>query len=190
MRPLYKLKNIVIAELTSICSNITLNVTLYGPSNNSDYCPPTFVSHLRTFGGALEASYRHDPYTQPASLFVHAVNSLEPAQIFVDSKFEGTYDVHATLADAVLDRDTDLVDPTGAGRQRTYVDDLVSANRAYGWAGWGARPTGETWNNGQGHIEVVSSLSAAILQLTDAPNANLLANKVSKAVFSQTFTSS
>lgn len=169
-----------------------MNVTLTTPPNatNStdsylDCDPPTFLTSLKTFGGSLEAAYQHDPQAVESALFVRANNNLEPARIYVDSKFEGTYDVHTTLADAVVDK-SNVVDPTGANRQRVYIDDHVTATHAYGWVGWGDRPNPMTKESQrQGHIEVVSSLSSAVLQLTDAPDASRVADKVSKAVQAQ-----
>lgn len=83
--------------------------------------------------------------------------------------------MHTTLADAVVNLDENLADPTGAGRKRLYQDDLVTSNRAYGWVGWDPRPTSPFIR--QGHIEVLSSLSPAVLQLTGVPDVNSLASK-------------
>lgn len=144
------------------------------------------MSKLKTFSAPLQAAYRHDTSLQSSLLYIRATNSLQPAQVFVDGAFEGTYDVHTTLSDAFVDRTTDVVDPTGADRSRSYIDDYVSANRIYGWAGWGARPvSGYGPFSQQGHVEVVSSLSSAVLQLTDAPDPSYLANKSSKTVVLQ-----
>lgn len=143
------------------------------------------MTSLKTFGGSLMGSFHHDPSAVESALFVRANNNLEPAHIYVDSKFEGTYDVHTSLADAIVDK-TVVSDPTGANRQRVYVDDHVAAARTYGWVGWGARPgLMSKESQRQGHIEIVSSLSAAVLQLTDAPDASRVADKVSKAALSR-----
>ncbi|KAI5120345.1 hypothetical protein M0805_009420 [Coniferiporia weirii] len=167
-------------------SDIALNVTLYSKTNGTVGCPPTFTNTLKTFSGILNAAYRHDTSLQTSSLFVCATTSLEPAQVFVDSAYVGTYDVHTTLAEASIDRTEDVIDPTGGHRQRTYIDDLVSPNRLYGWVGWGPRPVGDLdLYPGQGHIEVVSSIGAAVLQLTDAPDASHIASEAAAAVLTQ-----
>lgn len=94
--------------------------------------------------------------------------------------------MHTTLSDAVLDRTLNATDPSGAGRERLFIDEHVSTNRAFGWVGWGDRPTKQNRHSRQGHIEVVSSLSTAVLQLTDVPDiSRLTSSKISKAVISQ-----
>ena len=88
-----------------------------------------------------------------------------------------------------MDRDEDgsgTTDPTGANRQRTYVDEFVSTTRAVGWVGWGDQPDGNSKpGRRQGHIEVASSLGAAVLQLTESPDESRYASRISKAVFAQ-----
>lgn len=88
--------------------------------------------------------------------------------------------MHTSLADAVVDR-ADVSDPTGAGRKRLFIDDLVTSNRAYGWVGWDQRPNSRLVR--QGHIDVESSLSPAILQLTDVPNMSVQASNISETYF-------
>ena len=152
-------------------SDITLNVTLYGYANATDYFPPFFLTGATTFSGNVQASYHHDSNLQSSALFVRATSSVNPAGVFVDSTFAGTYDVHTSLADAIVDTTDSLPDPAGMGRTRQYDDEFVSTSRRYGWVNWGPRPKD---GRRQGHIEVTSSLGDAILQLTDAPAPNVL----------------
>lgn len=168
-------------------SDINLNVSLYTFSNVSakTACTPQYMSMVKTFSGFLEAAYYHDISVPRSQLYVLALNSVEPAWVFVDDVFEGTYDVHTSLGEAVVDRTTTDVDPLGMGRTRTFIDDRTSSSRRYGWVGWGERPVGPV--NNQGHIEVASSLNSAVLQLTEVPDTDdFTSSKVSsKAIFSQ-----
>lgn len=156
-------------------SDVSLNVTLYdGASSYALTNPaPSFFSDIRTFGGSLKANFFHDNSSRPSYLVLNAHNNLEPAQVFLDSKFQGTYNVHTTLSDAVVDRTDNVTDPLGLSRTRLFEDDVVSSNRMLGWIGWGSRPQDA---GSQGHFEVVSSLSPAILQLTEAPDSSRLVN--------------
>ena len=92
--------------------------------------------------------------------------------VFVDEVYEGTYDVHTSLGEAIVDRTTDGVDPLGLGRVRSFIDDRTSSSRRYGWVGWGERPDNSPFTE-QGHIEVASSLNNAVLQLTLTASAAL-----------------
>ncbi|EJD02828.1 uncharacterized protein FOMMEDRAFT_20075 [Fomitiporia mediterranea MF3/22] len=149
-------------------NSVNLSVTLYGPMNASAYCSPTFMSNVRTFSGPIDAAYYHDSSLLSSVLYARTSSSFEPARVFVDRIFEGTYDVQTTLSDAIVNQSSDLVDPSGAGRNRQYQLDYTSPTRSYGWVGWGLRPSDKRfWQ--QGHIEVESSLANAELQLTDIP---------------------
>lgn len=152
-------------------SDITLDVTLYGYANATDYFPPFFLTGATTFSGNVQASYHHDSDLQSSLLYVRATSSVNPAGVFVDSTFQGTYDVHTSLADAIVDTDGSLPDPGGLGRVRMSEDEFVSTSRRYGWVNWGPPPKD---GRRQGHIEVQSSLGNAVLQLTDAPDPNIL----------------
>ncbi|KLO20309.1 hypothetical protein SCHPADRAFT_934180 [Schizopora paradoxa] len=156
-------------------SDISLNITLYdGSSNYVNKNPaPSFVSDIRTFGGSLKANVFHDNSSRPSFHYLNARNNLEPAEIYLDSKFQGTYDVRTTLSDAMVDRDYNVIDPLGQNRTRLFQDDVTSTNRLLGWTGWDPRPKDGTRHN-QGHVEVVSSLSQAILQLTEVPDPSRL----------------
>ena len=162
-----------------LLSDIHVNITLYGgnTADPSDY--PAFVTDLKTFSGALQATFSHHETSAPSALWVTAHSNLQPAQVYVDSKFEGTYDVRTSLAEAIVDR-TEVEDPSGSNRRRIYVDDHVSRTRATGFAGWDAREAGSETQGQQGHIEVLSSLSPAVLQLTGAPNGNHTTKRAGK----------
>lgn len=144
------------------------------------------MSMVKTFSGILEAAYHHDVSVPRSQLYVLALNSVEPAWVFVDEVYEGTYDVHTSLGEAIVDRTTDGVDPLGLGRVRSFIDDRTSSSRRYGWVGWGERPDNSPFTE-QGHIEVASSLNNAVLQLTNQPDADeFTSSKVSsKAMVSQ-----
>ncbi|KAL5528537.1 hypothetical protein ACEPAF_7673 [Sanghuangporus sanghuang] len=154
-------------------SNISLNVNLQSGTNGTGYCTPIYMTSVMAFNGAINAAYYHDPSVVASTLYVRAINSVEPAHVFVDSVFQGTYDVHTTLADAIVERTVDLDDPAGQGRNRSFQDSYVSTSRAYGWVGWGLRPDDERALQ-QGQIEIVSSLSPAVLELTEAPSTDFL----------------
>lgn len=151
-------------------SNISIDITLTDPNPKSEDGRPYFVNNLKTFGGLLLANITHANSSRPSTLYVKAENSIDPVQLFVDSKFQGTYDVHTSLSNAVVQSSVNVPDPSGRSRTRVYDDDLVTNNRRTGWAGWGSRPPqGKGKSGKQGHIEVASSLSPAVLQLTAAP---------------------
>lgn len=91
--------------------------------------------------------------------------------------------MHTNLAEAVVERDVDITDPSGAGRRRSFIDDHVSADRANGWVGWGRRPRGfGKAPSRHGHVEVVSSLSPAILQLTEQPSMVISSHRLANGV--------
>lgn len=158
-------------------SDVDLNVTLHDGASSYTYGnpAPSFVSDIRTFGGSLNANFFHHNTSRPSYLYLTAQNNLKPAQVFLDSKFQGTYDVRTTLSDACIDRPDNVTDPSGLSRTRLFDDDVVSSNRMLGWTGWNPRPKDVTAAN-QGHVEVISSLSPAILQLTEVPDPSRLAD--------------
>lgn len=86
----------------------------------------------------------------------------------MDSKFQGTYDVRTSLSDAFV-LGPGLDDLIEGDQQRQYVQDFVSPQRSIGWVGWDDRPSGDGQQT-QGQIEVVSSLSPAILLLGSSPD--------------------
>ncbi|KAL5523659.1 hypothetical protein ACEPAG_7832 [Sanghuangporus baumii] len=154
-------------------SNISLNVNLQSGTNGTGYCTPIYMTSMMTFNGAINVAYYHDPSIVASTLYVRAINSVEPAHVFVDRVFQGTYDVRTTLADAAVERTVDLEDPAGEGRNRSFQDSYVSTSRAYGWVGWGPRPVdGRALQQGQ--IEIVSNLSPAVLELTESPSTDFL----------------
>jgi len=161
-------------------SDVSLNVTLYDGASSYTFTnpAPSFVSDIRTFGGSLKANFYHHNASRPSYLYLSARNNLEPAMVFLDSKFQGTYDVFTTLSDAVVDRTDNITDPLGLSRTRLFEDDVVSPSRISGWTGWGPRPKDVTAAN-QGHVEVVSSLSPATLQFTEAPDSMDMSNQPS-----------
>jgi len=115
---------------------------------------------------------------------------MAPTTVTLDDGYEGTFDVKTKLAEAVVQEGGSglLSGPTSDDdkeRERKYVYDHVSSSRTFGWVGWGSRPRsrtgtssgssihswgaggGKVWGGGamdQGHVEIVSSLSEAVLK--------------------------
>ena len=168
-------------SLTSTFRDVFLNVSLH-EALHTGHGRPTFYNTIKTFGGALEAIFAHGTSTNGSALNIKAQNNFQRARVFIDSKFEGTYDVHTNLADATIQRNTDIADPLNIGRKRIFVNDHVSSDRVLGWVGWNRRPRGHIKGPGQGHVEVVSSLSAAVLELTESPSLEIPSNHPANAV--------
>jgi len=160
-------------------SDINASVTLYTPASSAgEYNSSVFNAKLKTFSGTLESNFFHDESAQPSALFVNAENTQGLSQVFVDPKFQGTYDVQSNLAPAIVDKSDE--DPsTEKDLQRQYTDDLVTPNMALGWVGWGSRDH-STVQQTQGHIKVVSSLSPAVLQLTAQPDPSRIQSILSR----------
>ena len=72
-----------------------------------------------------------------------------------------------------MNETVNVTDPTGGNRNRTFQDSYVSPNRVYGWVGWGSRDDNDR-SFRKGNIELSSSLSPAILELTEYPDPDLL----------------
>lgn len=124
---------------------------------------------MKTFNGLLKVDIANDPSTGPVPLHVNAENNLAETYITLDDKFEGSFSVRTKLASAIVreGKYNPSADPSGDNRQRNYVYDHTSESRSVGWVGWGTRPTG--FRRGQGHVDVVSSLSPVSLQLGTLP---------------------
>lgn len=114
--------------------------------------------------------------------------------VTLDEGYEGTFDVKTKLAEAIVQESGSSNDNSKSGglkdgedieRERKYIYDHVSSTRTFGWVGRGKRPrphvgssssssshswgvgAGERWGGGamdQGHVEIVSSLSEAVLK--------------------------
>jgi hypothetical protein len=102
-----------------------------------------------------------------------AQNNLGPANVALDDRYQGTFEARTKFASARVyeqygsagrvEADT----PGTMVEQRTkYVYDHLSTSRISGWRGQGKRPR-RRGDLGQGHVEVVSSLSPVMLQLGD-----------------------
>jgi len=149
-------------------SEITANVTLMAPRIRKilrNPPPPQFFTTMKTFNAPLTVDIVHHPSTLPAPLQLRAQNNVAECKVILDSKFEGTFDLQTKLSSADLDDDVVAVDPSGMSRQRSYFYDHASSNRKFGWVGWGDRP--KKWDpSRQGHVEIISSLSPVLLQLS------------------------
>jgi len=107
----------------------------------------------------------HDAATRPAVLMLMAQNNQGKANVTVDKKFTGLYDLQTKLAPVTLDF-SQVVSTTNSSSisEWHYQGDSNSTSWALGWVGTGARPP--DWNpmtNGQ--VTVLSSLSPVKLQI-------------------------
>ncbi|KDQ57845.1 hypothetical protein JAAARDRAFT_58423 [Jaapia argillacea MUCL 33604] len=157
---------------------ITADVTLIAisPSSTTPSHPPQFISEVTTFSGPLNIDVKHDPSSPPAHIHLRVQNNLDVANVALDSKFIGSFDVQTKFSPAsIQELRGNETDPTGQRRERTLVYDITSDSRMVGWVGWGNRPpTSAKWFGGSrglrstdGHVEMVSSLSPVLLQLGD-----------------------
>lgn len=77
--------------MSAIRSNVSLNVNLQsGTNGTTGYCAPIYVTSVTTYNGAINAVFNHEPNIVASTLYVRAMNSIEPAYVFVDRVFEGT----------------------------------------------------------------------------------------------------
>lgn len=124
---------------------------------------PNFIANLRTFSGTLSTSVLHDPTSPPTVVQLHVVNDLGPADVILDSLFEGVFEVSTKQASAsVTQGNASVPDPWAPGVERTMVVDSNSTARSFGWIGWGT--AGTPWNGfQQGEVLVDSSLANVTL---------------------------
>ncbi|TRM69429.1 hypothetical protein BD626DRAFT_624788 [Schizophyllum amplum] len=145
-------------------SEINANVTLYAEVSNSNDPPPAYMLDVKTFNDTLLLDIAYDPVTPNARLDLHAQNNLAESTVYLDPKFEGTFDVQTKLSSAeVWEGDTTSAESRHGQEQRTFIYDTRSATRRKGWVGWGSRPA-DKWRPDQGHIDVVSSYSPVYLR--------------------------
>ncbi|KAF8558013.1 hypothetical protein OG21DRAFT_1406107 [Imleria badia] len=142
--------------------NLTANVTVLAPNKNPPL-RPNFIANLRTFSGSLSTSFLHDPASAATAVQLHVFNDLGPADVTLDSLFEGVFQVSTKQAAAsVTQGNASVTDPWVPGLQRTMEVDLNSTARIYGWIGWGNAET--PWNAyEQGEVLVDSSLAHVTL---------------------------
>jgi hypothetical protein len=145
-----------------LCSNLTANVTILSP-NEDPPLRPNFIASLRTFSGSLSASFLHDPTSPPTALQLSVLNDLGPADVTLDSLFEGVFQVSTKQAAAfVTQGNASVTDPWVPGLERTIQIALNTTERSYGWIGWGN--AGTLWNAyQQGNVLIDSSLAEVSL---------------------------
>jgi len=143
-------------------------IHLLAPRAPSGHHHATFMTSMKTFSAPIKVSVKHDDSTPPSEFHLRAQNNLAETAVILDPKYEGTFDLHTKLAQAVLKEQSNKVlvaDPTGNGGLRKYQLDHKTSTRMYGWVGWGQRPGPATGKIHQGHVEVVSSHSPVSLRL-------------------------
>lgn len=138
-------------------SNLTANVTVLAPNKNPPL-RPNFIASLRTFSGSLSTSFLHDPSSAPTAIQLNVFNDLGPADVTLDSLYEGVFQVSTKQATAsVTQGNASVPDPWVPGVPRTMETDVNSTARLYGWIGWGN--TGAPNAYEQGEVLVDSSLA-------------------------------
>ena len=90
-------------------------------------------------------------------------NNLAATKVFLDSKYEGLFNVQTKL-DKVTVKQSNATDPVGNGRRRTVRFDQNSSDRVRGWVGWGKRPVNSNAVS-QGQVKITASLCHALLHL-------------------------
>ncbi|KAI0958825.1 hypothetical protein AcV7_004531 [Taiwanofungus camphoratus] len=183
-----------ITYLSVSTGNAPLNasIALYLPPGSS-HCAqsPNFLANVETFNAPLALALSHMPASMPAAVQLRAGTNLGEAVVSVDGKFSGTFNVQTTFADAdVLEatvpdidmaqfdislyssalRDTSQASPASSGSSPDVgkvVDfDVISSSQMSGWVGTGKRPPKpQNGPNGQGSVEVSSTLSSVALLL-------------------------
>ncbi|PCH43785.1 hypothetical protein WOLCODRAFT_122605 [Wolfiporia cocos MD-104 SS10] len=172
--------------------NAALNasVSLYlPPSAPKTSSMPNFMTRFQTFNAPLAVAVSHMQGSAASALQLRGENSVGEALVVVDSKYSGTFDVSTTFADAdVLTSNVDDMDElaqfdlnmynaasttasAGAGTtsERTIDFDNIETSSLSGWVGTGTRPPTppppQKYFDGQGHVEVISTLSPVALLL-------------------------
>lgn len=107
----------------------------------------------------MSTSFLHDPTSPPTALQLSVLNDLGPADVTLDSLFEGVFQVSTKQAAASVTRGTASgLDPWVPGQERTMEIALNTTQRTYGWIGWGN--AGTLWNAyQQGNVVIDSSLA-------------------------------
>lgn len=142
-------------------SNLTANITVLAPNKNPP-SRPNFIANLRTFSGSLSANLFHDPTSPPTSIQLHVVNDLGPADVILDSLFEGAFQVATKQASAYVSQgNASVTDPWVPGLERTMNVDFNSTARSYGWIGWGSATPWSAYQDGE--VLIDSSLADVTL---------------------------
>jgi hypothetical protein len=152
-------------SLTATTGNgeIRANITLANPRTDPDDDGDsiTYIAELSTFNGPMNVNVLHSPISQSSNLFLRVQNNLGSANVSLDQKFVGTFDVQTKLAPVtVLGTAQRAAKPLADTGATFYTVD--SAERSYGWIGLGPKPSALALTQ-YGHVEVTSSMSPVTL---------------------------
>lgn len=151
-----------------LCSKIDAQILLHAPRPLNKHAHTIFQTSMRTFNAPLNVSVKHDDDTPPANFYLSAQDNVGEVHVSLDNKFAGTFDLETKLA-SVYVKQTEinniLADPSGNGGNRGYDYDLYSAQRKFGWVGWGKRPDPRV---SQGGVVLATTHSPVVLQLAGA----------------------
>lgn len=87
---------------------------------------------------------------------------LAPAKVYIDSKFQGEYNLGTFLSKTHLN-DKASVDPLSHDRIRLSIPQTNTPESTTGWIGWGSRPG---HGRGQGSVDVNSSRDTVTLVIS------------------------
>lgn len=107
----------------------------------TDFSNTKLKATVQTTNGGMNLTMaRYMP--NDGEVYLDLSTSNAPVNVFLHSQYEGTYDLWTSQADAVLQWDPDLRDPTGKGRRRTLQESRVGQRtRKEGRMFWGDKPS-------------------------------------------------
>jgi hypothetical protein len=93
----------------------------------------TFSVHTHSTNGPIKVIFGDSPVNAVLNFDAQSTNS--PVHAVLHPAYEGTFSMHTTNADAVLD-DSHKVDPSGHGRRRRLFIDSASNRDMHGELEW------------------------------------------------------
>jgi hypothetical protein len=118
----------------------------------------TFGVHTHTTNGPIKVVFDDSPVDSVLNFDAQSTNS--PVHAVLHPAYEGTFSMHTTNADAVLDDSRNVEDPSGHGRKRRLSIDSASNYDMHGGLEW-VRSTND---NQAGSINI--STTNTLIKLT------------------------
>ena len=142
------------SSLTLLIRRIDARTTLSSASGSGG----TFNVTTRTSNGPLLVTFPDSPVNSTLNLDAHSSTSL--VTIALHAAYEGSFDLHTSLAQASIRERVGVEDPTGEGRKRHVDIKRIVRGSASGNIYWGE---GERKN--EGSVTASTSISPVIIEL-------------------------
>ncbi|KAJ7050991.1 hypothetical protein C8F01DRAFT_1177076 [Mycena amicta] len=128
----------------------------------TDYTENVLRANVRTSNAKMTIQNRLD--ADNSTLFLDASTSNGPVEVYLDSSFEGEYDLQTSLTTAHIDEDPQARDPLGRGREHV-ITRAKTGKRASGQIYWGKSGEGPSTGARLGEVKVNTSTAPVVLHI-------------------------